>query len=62
MALEGFSIKELQTDIAQSDAEWQAGDTSFTEMSSEERSLYLGYIPGPDEPSLEEENRLPKRI
>lgn len=58
MALEGFSIRELQTNIAQSDAEWQAGETPFTQMSSDERSLYLGYVPGPEDPSLEEREHI----
>ncbi len=54
MAIEGFSIKELQSTISESDVEWEAGETLFTEMSSEERALLLGYTPGPGEPSLEE--------
>jgi C1A family cysteine protease len=58
MALEGFSINELRTRITDAGAEWEAGETQFTEMSSIERSLYLGYIPGPGEPSLEEREQI----
>jgi hypothetical protein len=54
MALEGFSIRELQADIAQSNAGWQAKETVFTQMSISERALYLGYISDTNEPSLEE--------
>ncbi len=58
MALEDFNIQELQTAIAESNAGWEAGETPFTDMSSEERSLLLGYTPGPGDPSLEESERL----
>ena len=58
MALEGFSINELKTSISDTGAEWEAGETQFTEMSSAERSLYLGYTPGPGEPALEEKERI----
>ena len=55
MAIEGFSIKELTARISDAGAKWEAGETQFTQMSSAERSRYLGYIPGPGEPSLEEQ-------
>jgi C1A family cysteine protease len=58
MALEGFSIRELQSDIAQSDAEWQAEATTFTEMSGEERSQFLGFVPVPGEPTLAEREQM----
>ena len=58
MALQGFSIQELQREVAAMNADWQAGETAFTEMSSDERAQYLGYVPGPDEPSLEEREQV----
>lgn len=54
MPLEGFSIKELKTTISESGAGWQAGENLLTEMSSEERALHLGFVPGPEDLSLEE--------
>lgn len=54
MPLEGFSIKELKTVISESGAGWQAGENLLTEMSSEERALHLGFVPGPEDLSLEE--------
>jgi len=58
MALEGISISELQTAIAESGAEWEAAETPFTEMSSDEFSLLLGYVPGPEDRSLEEDEAI----
>ncbi|MFN7930137.1 MAG: C1 family peptidase, partial [Blastocatellia bacterium] len=53
MALEKLELSKLQAELQQSDAEWQAGVTSVSELSEEEQRLYLGYIPGPGEPSLD---------
>lgn len=49
-----FDIEALQVAISEADAEWEAAETPLMKMSSEERALRLGYVPGPDDPSLEE--------
>lgn len=52
-----FEVEQVQRAISEADAGWVAGSTAFTEMSSDERALWLGYTPGPDDPSLEEDER-----
>lgn len=54
MAIEGLAIEDIQSAIEQAKAEWEARDTPFTEMTTEERDLLLGYVPGPDDPTFEE--------
>lgn len=54
MAIEGLSIGDIKGAIKSTEAEWSAGETPFTKMTAEERTLLLGYEPGPDDPSLEQ--------
>lgn len=54
MANEDIAISEIQSAISESDAEWQAGETPFTKLSSDEQERLLGYTPGPEDQSLEE--------
>ncbi|OUC15175.1 MAG: hypothetical protein B0A82_08505 [Alkalinema sp. CACIAM 70d] len=58
MPLEGFNLQELQLAIADASASWLVERNEFTEMSSDERRQYLGYIPGPSDPSLEEDEKI----
>lgn len=58
MASDSLDIAQLQTELEQSNARWRAGATELSELSSEERSRRLGYVPGPGEASLEEQERL----
>lgn len=44
---------KIQAEIDNSEARWQAGITSVSELSKEEQDIRLGYVPGPDEESLE---------
>ena len=47
-----IDVTSIQTAIQQEQAGWQAGSNFLTALSDQERSLYLGYEPGPGEPSL----------
>jgi C1A family cysteine protease len=51
------SIK-LQAAIDLADADWQAGVTSVSSLSDQEKRVLCGYVPGPGEASLEEQERL----
>jgi len=53
------SIK-LQAAIELAGASWQAGETSMTQLSDAEKQLRLGYTPGPNEPSFEEQEQIAK--
>jgi len=54
MRVEGLGIEDIQVAIEQVKAEWEAGVTPFTEMTSEECDLLLDYVPGPGDPTFEE--------
>ena len=47
-----IDVTSIQTAIQKEQAGWQAGSNFLTALSDQERSLYLGYEPGPGEPSL----------
>ena len=47
-----IDVKSIQSAIQKEQAGWQAGSNFLTALSDQERSLYLGYEPGPGEPSL----------
>ena len=49
---------KLQAAIDLADAHWQAGPTSVSSLSDQEKKVLCGYVPGPGEPSLEEQERL----
>ena len=51
-------LKEIQQAIASAGHVWNAGETFLTNFSEEERRNYLGYTPGPNEPTLEEQERI----
>jgi C1A family cysteine protease len=54
-----LSVEQVQTEIAAAaEADWEAGETSESALSDIEASARLGYEPGPDEPSLEEAERI----
>ncbi len=53
------SIK-LQAAIELSGASWQAGETSMTRLSDDQKRLRLGYVPGPNEPTFEEQEQIAK--
>ncbi|WP_053227714.1 C1 family peptidase, partial [Solirubrobacter soli] len=38
--------------------DWEWGETSLLQLSAEERDLRLGYVPGPGEPTLEEQEEI----
>jgi C1A family cysteine protease len=58
MPFENFKLDDLKTEISKLDVPWASGETKFTKMSAEERSLLLGYTPGPEDISLEEAESL----
>ena len=49
---------KLQAAIELAGATWQAGETSVSQLSLEEKQMLCGYTPGPGEPSLEEQERI----
>ena len=49
---------KLKAAIDLADAHWQAGPTSVSSLSDQEKKVLCGYVPGPGEPSLEEQERL----
>lgn len=57
MANEKLELKAIQAAIASSNAGWEAGITSVSELSDSEKSALLGYTPGPNELSLEDQER-----
>jgi C1A family cysteine protease len=50
-------LRAIQEEISNQGLPWTAGGTFLTALPDEERKLYLGYVPGPGEPSLEEKER-----
>jgi C1A family cysteine protease len=55
-----LSVKELRRVIEQSNARWQAEETPFVKMSADERLRHLGYTPGPNDGSLEQQESAAK--
>jgi C1A family cysteine protease len=47
-------IEEIHAAISRAGANWTAGETPLTGLSVEELRLRLGFVPGPNEPSLAE--------
>ncbi len=48
------NLTAIQNALKEEGAEWQAGSSDILEMTNIEQDLRLGYVPGDDEPSLEE--------
>jgi C1A family cysteine protease len=57
MAKEKLELKAIQEAIASSNAGWEAGITSVSELSDAEKRKLLGYTPEPGAPSLEEQEQ-----
>jgi C1A family cysteine protease len=55
-----LALGAIKKAILDSDARWEAQETSFAKMAKEERLLLLGYVPGPGDPSLEERESVAK--
>ena len=53
-------IKELKKALLDSNARWSAEETRFSKMAEAEKTLLLGYVPGPEDPSLEERESIAK--
>lgn len=61
MSPDAESPAEIQAIIEREGADWEAGETALTGLSVEEFHLNLGYIPGPNEPSLDEREQVALR-
>lgn len=57
MAKEKLELKAIQEAIASSNAGWEAGITSVSELSEVEKKAMLGYTPEPGAPSLEDQEQ-----
>lgn len=55
-----FSVQELKKAIEQSNARWRAEETPFIKMSREQQVRHLGYTPGPNDGSLEDQEKAAK--
>src|SRR5436853_4241616 len=54
-----MELRELQRVLARSGAGWEAGETSLSNATVDPEGMeMLGYVPGPDEPSLDEQEAL----
>ncbi len=53
-----MDLIKLQESINRAGASWQAGETSLSQLSDEQKQMYLGYQPRADEPSLEEREQM----
>lgn len=53
-----MELDELRQALEASEAQWTAGETSLSRYKVEEGMQVLGYVPGPDEPSLDEQEEL----
>jgi C1A family cysteine protease len=51
-------LKKIQEAIAAAGHSWNAEGSFLTELPEDERKRYLGYVPGPTEPPLEEQERI----
>lgn len=61
MASDRLRPEEIQAAIAREGAQWEAGSTPLTEVPREDLHLFLGYVPGPNEPSLSEREQVALR-
>jgi C1A family cysteine protease len=52
------TVGQLQAVLSELGAPWNADSTSLSELPLEEKRLRLGYVPGPDEPSLAEQEQM----
>jgi C1A family cysteine protease len=52
MAYEGIEVGDIRAAIQREGAQWEAGETSLTQLPLVDRRLRLGYTPGPDEAPL----------
>jgi C1A family cysteine protease len=50
----GIGLDSIRQALSAAGDPWEAGFTSFSSLSSEERKAYLGVMPGPGEPSLDQ--------
>jgi len=57
MAKEKLELNAIQEAIASSSADWEAGVTSVSELSDDEKTSLLGYTPGPGDRSLEDQEQ-----
>jgi C1A family cysteine protease len=53
-------LQNLYTSLQSTNAGWEAGVNSITELSDIEKRFLCGFIPGPGEPSLVERERIAK--
>ncbi len=58
MPSRGFTFERLLADLADKQPGWTAERNEFTEMPKAELKKRLGYVPGPDEPSLEDQEAM----
>ena len=57
---DSLDINKIKESIAKAGARWEAEENFLTRLSHNDRLLRLGYVPGPDDPSLEERESLAK--
>ena len=58
MALDRLETSELRAVLAQEQATWEAGDTNVSHLPEPDKLRRLGYVPGPEDPSLEDRESL----
>lgn len=51
-------LREIQEAVSSSGASWSAEGTFLTALPEDERKKYLGYTPGPNEPSIQEQESI----
>ncbi|MGB9179426.1 MAG: C1 family peptidase [Pyrinomonadaceae bacterium] len=52
------NLAQLQSTLEESGAQWSARETPLSQLSIDEKRLRLGYVPGPEEPSLPEREQM----
>jgi C1A family cysteine protease len=58
MAEEKMEPAELQAQIDKAGGGWQTGESGISKLSTKDQDILLGYVPGPDEESLEERQQI----
>lgn len=58
MAKHQALLTALQDSIREEGASWQVGENFLLDLPAQEQIRYLGYEPGPDEPSLQEQEAI----
>lgn len=58
MAFSQESLSQLTEEINRESGSWEAGYNYLLDLDADEQDKYLGYVPGPNEPSLEEQEQL----